>query len=49
MEICELPYTVYKFDPLKYYGVMEYFSDFGLSVDERYRGRNIGYHLLAAR
>lgn len=37
------------FDPFEYYGVDEFMGSFGLSVDRKYRGRNIGDHFLATR
>lgn len=37
------------FDPFEYYGFDEFLASFGLSVDRKYRGRNIGDHFLATR
>lgn len=37
------------FNPFEYYGVDEFMASFGLSVDAKYRGRNIGDHFLATR
>lgn len=48
--VLELIHLLYEsFDPFEYYGVDEYMSSFGLSVDRKYRGRNIGDHFLASR
>lgn len=38
-----------KFDPFAHYGVEEYMTSFGLSVDKKYRGRGIGDHFLDTR
>lgn len=37
------------FDPCEHYGVEQYLTSFGLSVQRNYRGRGIGNQLLAAR
>lgn len=37
------------FDPCDVYDVPIYLSSFGLSVDKRFRGRNIGTQLLDSR
>lgn len=48
--IFDISFSFYKnYDPFEYYGVNEYLSSFGLSVDRKYRGRGIGVQLLATR
>lgn len=37
------------FSVFEHYGVDKYMASFGLSVDNRYRGRRIGEQLLGAR
>lgn len=42
--------TAYEtFDTCEHYGVDQYLSSFGLSVEEKYRGRGIGDRFLDAR
>lgn len=43
-------FVIYEgFDTFEKYGVSEYLAAFGLTVDKRFRGRNIGARLLEAR
>lgn len=37
------------FCPFEYYKVDEMLAEFGLSVNSKYRGRNVGFQLLATR
>lgn len=37
------------FDTFEHYGVTDYLTSFGLSVDRKYRGRSIGDRFLSIR
>lgn len=37
------------FDTCEHYGIDQYLTSFGLSVDKKYRGRGIGEQLLLTR
>lgn len=49
-DIFDLMMILYEnFDTFEYYGVDEYLTSFGLSVDRKYRGRKIGDEFLDTR
>lgn len=49
-DIFDLMMILYEnFDTFDYYGVDEFLTSFGLSVDRKYRGRKIGDHFLNTR
>lgn len=47
MDLAHILYE--KFNPFEFYGVDEYMTSFGITVDKKYRGRAIGDHFYGTR